>query len=408
MKRVGVRVAAMVIAVTALVMDLTVSAADDPPKKIDVPLRPLAVRSLAFSPDGRRLVAGAGAKDQRGVVVAWDVAGRKPLWQRSGPTGFSSVSFSPDGKELALAQGKPTALRLDLETGQELGVVGPHPAVVRAAAYIPGTNLLATGSDGTIRLWDLKSNTVQKELKGHPAEVQSLVVSPNGKWLVSTGPDTTRVWDVAAGKELPGVIKQSRGTGYYGIIFVAPDRVLMSNNSGAYQLRELPSGKVLLRFENDGGYEGTAFSEAAGLAAYHWPSGTEIAIADLTFRNPTPVEQARIDKLFKDFDDDSYAVREAASKAMRKIGSVAEPALHRAMEQGPSPEVRMRAREARKVILSEPLRTLSGHVGNIGPMVFSPDGKTLATGAADGTVRLWDPLTGRELARLDLVEPPAK
>src|SRR4051794_27869639 len=83
------------------------------------------------------------------------------------------------------------------------------------------------------------------------------------------------------------------------------------------RVRDLPSGKVVLRFHSAGGYARSAYSEAAGLAAFADHGGPEAAIADLTFRPPTAKEKARIDNLLKDFDDDSYDVREAATAAMR-------------------------------------------------------------------------------------------
>jgi WD40 repeat protein/serine/threonine protein kinase len=44
--------------------------------------------------------------------------------------------------------------------------------------------------------------------------------------------------------------------------------------------------------------------------------------------------------------------------------------------------------------------TLEGHVGPILTVAFAPDGKTLATGSADNTVRLWNPRTSKQEAIL--------
>ena len=46
------------------------------------------------------------------------------------------------------------------------------------------------------------------------------------------------------------------------------------------------------------------------------------------------------------------------------------------------------------------MRVLSGHSHRIWSIAFSPDGKTLASGSWDKTIRLWNPQTGKRISTL--------
>ena len=49
---------------------------------------------------------------------------------------------------------------------------------------------------------------------------------------------------------------------------------------------------------------------------------------------------------------------------------------------------------------AEHIATLEGHTSSVRSVAFSPDGKTLASGSADNTIRLWNPTTGEHLGTL--------
>ena len=48
----------------------------------------------------------------------------------------------------------------------------------------------------------------------------------------------------------------------------------------------------------------------------------------------------------------------------------------------------------------EQLLTLKGHSSEVGSVAFSPDGKRLASGSTDKTIKIWDTVTGKELLTL--------
>ncbi len=52
------------------------------------------------------------------------------------------------------------------------------------------------------------------------------------------------------------------------------------------------------------------------------------------------------------------------------------------------------------VVTGQPGPLLRGHTGRISNIVYSPDGQRIATGSVDGTTRLWEPATGREVTVL--------
>ena len=86
---------------------------------------------------------------------------------------------------------------------------------------------------------------------------------------------------------------------------------------------------------------------------------------------------------------DDFSTRDAASRDLARLYEV-PPALRDAANSADA-EVARRAQVAVGVITAriEEQGTLKGHTATVSCLVFSPDGKTLATGSEDNTARLW-------------------
>lgn len=121
-----------------------------------------------------------------------------------------SLAFSPDGRRLVSGSGDKTAKMWDLETGtcvytlaiEDITIAenGPVDAGVTSVVFSPDGKFLAAGSlDTMVRIWDAETGVLLDKLKGHRDSVYSVAFSPDGKFLVSGSLDKTlKMFDIGS------------------------------------------------------------------------------------------------------------------------------------------------------------------------------------------------------------------
>jgi WD40 repeat protein len=168
-------------------------------------------RSVAFSPDGSRIVSGIGHTPEPnprpfpGTIKIWDAASGRELSTLKGHTGeVWSVAYGPEGTRLASGSHDQTVKIWDAATGQELRTLKGHTEGVTSVAFSPDGSRVASGSwDHTVKVWDAVSGQELHTLKGHTARVWGVAFSPDGSRLASGGDDhTIIIWDAASGQEV--------------------------------------------------------------------------------------------------------------------------------------------------------------------------------------------------------------
>jgi len=181
-----------------------------------------AIGALAFSPDGKHLVAGFGSKNMLmglsspSPLKVWEVATRRLIRRLSGHTGYCiALDFSRDGTLLASGSRDGTAIVWSTDSWKAMKTLeNPEPdsvfgrsglkGMVEAVAFSPDGKVLALASrEGTVQLWDVADGKLLDMLKGHSSGVESVAFSPDGRTLASgSGDQTVRLWNVETRREL--------------------------------------------------------------------------------------------------------------------------------------------------------------------------------------------------------------
>ncbi|MGA7702932.1 MAG: SUMF1/EgtB/PvdO family nonheme iron enzyme, partial [Thermoguttaceae bacterium] len=169
-----------------------------------------STESVAFSPDGRQMLTGGRSVGQRAdsiqdSAILWDISTGQQIRAFQGHTDtVKSVVFSPDGRRVLTGAYDGTAILWDAANGQKLHTFQGQPLQgfgrlrdAVAVAFSPnGRRILTAGSsdDGAI-LWDAASGQYLYTFHGHN-RVNSVAFSPDGRQiLMGLDDNTATLWN---------------------------------------------------------------------------------------------------------------------------------------------------------------------------------------------------------------------
>ncbi len=312
------------------------------------------VRDVAFSPDGAEL-ATAGAD---GALYLWDVATGVGQRIHISNNAISNVLFDPSGAYLAASLGPlPGMLLYDrrAKTSRRL----PLESDVYVIDFSPDGALLAGGDiGGPIYLWSVADGE-QRALTGHTGWIDSVQFSPDGKTLLSTSQDgTARLWSVATGESQVLALDAQV---YNGVFSRDGRSVALGCENGSVHLYSIDGAARPVRVSRADGaaVDSIAFSPDGAHLAWAGLSRA-IHILDLRSNELTALHGHEDDVSGLTFLPDGTLLSASADGTLRRWD-----------------------------LASGLGAALRGHSDHIQAMAVSADGRRVASGGADRTVRVW-------------------
>jgi WD40 repeat protein len=298
------------------------------------------VHTMAFSPDGLRLVLGGGDEMRVWDVTTGQEVPFSPL--RGHTTAIHGVAYSADGRWLASACGDSIVRVWSATTGALVHKLRAATSGATAVAFSPDGRRLATGSlEGLITVWDIATWRVLRTLTGHTSGVTSVAFSPDGQRLASSsvaGVIHIEVWDRDA------MSRKLRIEGTDRSWHNNRERLTLMGHTGSVsQLAFSPDGTQLVSASSDGAIK---FWDARG--------------------DP---EARTLESLIAAFSPDGKWLASASwNTTSFKLWDSTTGQL---------------------------VRTFDGHHGQVYDLAFSPDGKLIASSGLDDSIKLWDVATGQ-------------
>jgi RNA polymerase sigma factor (sigma-70 family) len=389
--------------------------------------------SLAFTPDGKTLLAGSV---DGGMYTCSLERSKEPrrIWQGSGRV--SAVTASPDSKTAAVAVGSTIHL-IDLASGKDVFPIRGHPQHVYKTAITSDGRTVVTASGADLYLWDVASGRLRKRLQGHNGYINGLEIIDGGRKAVTSAyqDGTLRVWDLVAEKEAYRIESADKANILQA---VSPDgkTIAVGGPNSLTVLFDARSGEEIQRLEGYGKSNdyGAAFTPDGRMLVvwycednmvYLWDLASgkkvrEYAFIDGDPPQPNPPAGGR-PVYFAAVSPDGRLIAFGSQSRFFEVRDLATgEVLYRETKLPDgvcpmvfSPDSRSLAWSGWwgdpsvhvvEIATGKDRRRFTGHTGRILSLSFSADGTKLVSGSADTTALVWD-LTGKSAAGEDRGTP---
>lgn len=309
---------------------------------------------------------------KEGLMTAFSVAkNSQPLHGHTDRV--DSAVFDPSGMRVLTASTDRTARIWDAHTGRQLMMFAGHRAMITSATFSPdGAMVLTTSRDSTARIWEVASGRMLFELLGHSGTIEMGQFSADSQRVLTAGHDgTARLWDVRNGRILH-VLAGHTDRLTAALFSRDGRRIVTASWDRSARLWDGETGRLLHTL--------SGHTHRVNLAAIS-SDGTRVATASW-----------------------DQTVRVWNLALLPESDAAPGPSAPTAVAPGPSatagPTPPSAAAAAALPIPATPGLLTLPHEERIQALVFSPDGKWLATAGSNGLLKLWDGRTGQLKARL--------